>query len=124
MLSETLALLCIGLVSRWGEVVPDRFPIIGGRRVPPMAAVVPATIGGLVLTAVSATMVLSWFGVTGGVAYENVWWETLAEACVAPLALWGPITLALTCAYYLRRRPAGRRDQRVAQASVTAAGSQ
>ncbi|MEU8319615.1 hypothetical protein AB0C33_14675 [Nonomuraea sp. NPDC048881] len=105
VLTELAALLSIGLVRGWGEVVPSWIPVIGGRRVPPMAAVVPAVAGGLLLTAVSVWMVLSWVGVAGGVAYENGWWQALAMVSIAPAALWGPILLALACAYHLRRRP-------------------
>ena len=40
-----LALLTFGLVHRWGEVVPHWIPLVGARRVPPLAAVVPAGSG-------------------------------------------------------------------------------
>ncbi|MFI7106944.1 hypothetical protein ACIBK9_11590 [Nonomuraea sp. NPDC050227] len=106
VLTELAALLSIGLVRGWGEVLPSWIPVIGGRRVPPMAAVVPAVAGGLLLTAVSVWMALSWVGVAGSVAYENGWWQALAMVSITPTALWGPIMLALACAYHLRRRPA------------------
>lgn len=104
VLTEVAALAAIGLVSRWGEVLPAWVPIVGGRRVPPMPVVVLAAIGGLVMTAVTVMMGLTWFGVIDGVPYENVWWEVLATTAVAPIAVWGPILLALTAAYHLRRR--------------------
>jgi hypothetical protein len=104
VLTELVALLSIGLVRRWGEVVPGWIPVIGGRRVPPMAAVVPAVAGGLLLTVVSVWMVLTWVGVSGHMAYENGWWQALAMVCITPLALWGPIVLALAYAYQRRRR--------------------
>ena len=50
VLTEALALLTLGLVKPWGEVVPRWVPALGGRRVPPAAAVVPAAIGGILLT--------------------------------------------------------------------------
>ncbi|MEW1613397.1 MULTISPECIES: hypothetical protein [unclassified Streptomyces] len=37
---ELVALLTIGLVRPWGEVVPRWIPLLGGRQVRPMAAVV------------------------------------------------------------------------------------
>src|SRR5690349_19230098 len=46
-LSETLGLLTLGLVKPWGEVVPRWVPLLGGRRIPPLVAVVPATLGAL-----------------------------------------------------------------------------
>ncbi|MEW2352359.1 hypothetical protein [Spirillospora sp. NPDC029432] len=107
ILTEAVALLCIGLVRGWGEVVPGWIPFIGGKRIRPAAVIVPATIGGLIMTAVSVMMALTWTGVIDGTGYENGWWEALAKICITPIALWGPLTLALTYAYYVRRcRPA------------------
>ncbi|MFI0350414.1 hypothetical protein [Actinomadura sp. 9N407] len=87
----------------WGEIVPPRVPIIGGKRIRPAAVIVPAALGGLVMTAVSVMMALTWTGATDGIAYENPWWEMLAKVCISPISLWGPMTLALTYAYYARR---------------------
>ncbi|MFI9848698.1 hypothetical protein ACIHFD_67710 [Nonomuraea sp. NPDC051941] len=105
VITELVALLSIGLVRGWGEVVPNWIPVIGGRPVPTMAAVVPAVIGGLLLTAISVWMVLAWVGVFDRTAYENGWWQALAMVCITPIALWGPIVLALANAYHLRRHP-------------------
>ncbi|MFC5833418.1 hypothetical protein [Nonomuraea insulae] len=105
VLTELAALLSIGLVRGWGEVAPGWLPLIGGRRVRPMAAVVPAAIGGSIMTAVSIWMVLAWVGVFDRVTYENGWWQALAMVCVTPIALWGPIVLALAYAYRVRRAP-------------------
>ncbi|MFF2043650.1 hypothetical protein ACFVVX_24850 [Kitasatospora sp. NPDC058170] len=108
LFTEALALLCVGLVSGWGEVVPGWVPLIGGRRVAPLAAVVPATLGGLGLVALWNTLPLAWFDLLGfhEVAFSNGWWKLLARVCIGPVMLWGPIVLALTYAYYRRRRPA------------------
>jgi hypothetical protein len=103
VLTEVAALLCVGLVRGWGEVVPAWVPAVGGRRIRPAAVIVPAAAGGLVLTTVSVMMALTWVGVIDGTGYRNVWWETLAKLCIGPVALWGPMTLALTCAYHVRR---------------------
>ncbi|MEU6786088.1 hypothetical protein ABZ912_43445 [Nonomuraea angiospora] len=111
VITELVALLSIGLVRGWGEVVPNWIPVIGGRCVPTMAAVVPAVIGGLLMTAISVWMVLAWVGVFDRTAYENGWWQALAMVCITPIALWGPIVLALAYAYHLRRHPA--RGQRM-----------
>jgi hypothetical protein len=104
VLSEAAALASLGLVRRWGEVVPAWLPKIGGRRVPPVAAIIPAVLAGLALTVLSAQMVLGWFGIVDTVGYSSLWWDALATACIAPMALWGPLLLALTGAYYVRRR--------------------
>ncbi|WP_329561221.1 hypothetical protein [Kitasatospora sp. NBC_01266] len=106
LLTEALALLCAGLVSGWGEVAPAWPPLIGGRRVAPAAAIVPATLGGLGLVALWDPMPLAWFGVLGfhEVGYRNDWWRALAYVCTGPVMLWGPIVLALAYAYSRRRR--------------------
>lgn len=55
VLAEALAFLTIGLVRPWGEVAPRWIPLIGGRKVRPLAAIVPAALGSAVLT---------WLGLT------------------------------------------------------------
>jgi hypothetical protein len=99
------------LVRRWGEVTPDWIPVIGGREVRPLAAVVPALLGGLILTALFTAVpigggrqVSPFFGVMDDVAYDNGWWKALGMLCTAPIRIWGPAVLVLAIAYYLRRR--------------------
>ncbi|WP_328393901.1 hypothetical protein OHS70_04565 [Streptomyces sp. NBC_00390] len=97
---ELLALLTIGLVRPWGEVVPRWIPLIGGRVVRPMAAVVPAALGALALTVLWADVARWWTyphdDMTGtgnlvvGILYQ-------------PLLLWGPLLAAVTVSYYRRR---------------------
>ncbi|MFI1222626.1 MULTISPECIES: hypothetical protein [unclassified Streptomyces] len=110
VLTEVIAILTIGLVRGWGEVAPAWIPVIGGRRVRPMAAVVPAVLGGLVLTFLFTAVPLgggrdlTFYGVIDGVGYSHAAWNALATVCVTPIAAWGPITLALATAYWRRRR--------------------
>jgi hypothetical protein len=109
VLTEALAILTTGLVRGWGEVAPAWIPLIGGRRVRPMAAVVPAVLGGLILTLLFTSVPigddrqLTLYGVIDSVEYTNDAWQTLAWVCVGPVALWGPVTLTLAIAYYRRR---------------------
>ncbi|MFE6986280.1 hypothetical protein [Streptomyces griseus] len=56
VVSELLALLTLGLVRPWGEILPRRFPLVGGRRVPVAAAVVPAALGAFAVTAAARTL--------------------------------------------------------------------
>ncbi|MGW2681256.1 hypothetical protein [Streptomyces sp. NPDC001436] len=56
VLSECLALPTLGLVRSWGETVPRWIPHLGGRRVPPLAAVVPALLG-----AAAGAVLVAWF---------------------------------------------------------------
>ncbi|MGS2614469.1 hypothetical protein ACVCAH_08070 [Micromonospora sp. LZ34] len=102
LVSEALALLAIGLVRPWGEVLPRWLPLVGGRRVPPPFAETAATAGGVALILIwgyaAAGLLLGGndLGFTpGGFA--------LLVACYAPLLLWGPLLLALTAAYHRRR---------------------
>jgi hypothetical protein len=104
ILTEILALLSFGLVRRWGEVVPHWVPRLGGRRIPPAAAIVPATLGGLFFTA----LCIHWLyeAATAGTAawpYDEGW-DVLAMAMSGLMNLWGPLLLVLTYAYYRRRR--------------------
>ena len=109
VLSEVIAILGIGLVRGWGEVAPAWIPVIGGRRIRPMAAVVPAVLGGLILTLLFTAVPvgdgrrLTPFGIIDTVDYTNDAWQTLATVCIAPTAVWGPIVIALAIAYYRRR---------------------
>ncbi|PVC81846.1 hypothetical protein [Streptomyces sp. CS131] len=110
VLTEVIAILTVGLVRGWGEVAPAWIPLIGGRRVRPLAAFVPAVLGGLFLTVLFTAVPLgddrslTLYGVVDNVGYSSDAWELLATVCVAPIAAWGPVTIA----YYRRRtaRPA------------------
>lgn len=106
VISEGVALTAFGLVRSWGEVVPAWLPVIGGRRVRPKAAIIPATIGSIALMLIWT--VGFWSVWTGDQANQmaSVPWAVVFAACYAPLNLWGPALLALTWAY--RRRTALR----------------
>ncbi|MGE7386533.1 hypothetical protein ACQKM2_13755 [Streptomyces sp. NPDC004126] len=106
LITEGLALLSFGLVRGWGEVAPAWLPFIGGKRIAPSAAIIPATLGGLGATVFWAPVLLSWFGVGDAAPFSSDGWRTLAHLCIAPGMLWGPLVLVLTYAYYTRRRPA------------------
>jgi hypothetical protein len=111
VVAEGLAFLTLGLVQPWGERVPSWLPLLGGRVVRPWAAIVPATLGGLALVAIWTPMiVVPFFGDTSPSPDEaHGWWAALMAVCYVPLIAWGPLLLAVTYAYYLRRcRPAPR----------------
>jgi hypothetical protein len=102
LFSEAVALIAFGLVKSWGEVAPRWIPLIGGRRVNPYAAIVPATLGGLSLIAIWTFGFRDVF-TDHFIPFSSPAWKTLMIACYAPLQLWGPALLVLTCAYYRRR---------------------
>ncbi|MFI0481635.1 hypothetical protein [Actinomadura sp. 9N215] len=106
VLSEALAFLAVGLVSRWGEVFPRWVPLLRGRRVPTLAAVIPASVGATVLTLGTLTGALTFDEFTapdGSTVYLEGWRLGLFVASYGPLLLWGPLLAVATVAYYLRR---------------------
>lgn len=100
--SELVALTALGLVSRWGEVVPSWIPVIGGRRVHPYAAIMPAVLGSLALIAIWTYGFRDAFS-DEFLPFSGTGWKVLMLACYLPLNLWGPSLLLLTWAYYRRR---------------------
>lgn len=98
---ELVALLTIGLVRPWGETVPHWIPWIGGRRVRPMAAVVPAALGAAALTLIWGTVPLWW-------TYPHEEMTATGNLVVGilyqPLFLWGPLMAAVTFSYHRRHR--------------------
>ncbi|MEV0636979.1 hypothetical protein AB0I77_18865 [Streptomyces sp. NPDC050619] len=114
VLSEALAFTAFGLIARWGEVFPRRLPLVGGRRVPTMAAVVPAAIGAALLTFLWTLLapITQIMGTTlrGDALPDDFpsevggWEEAWFLFCYTPLVLWGPLLAVLTVAYWKRRR--------------------
>ncbi|MBV6700093.1 hypothetical protein [Kitasatospora aureofaciens] len=100
--TEAFALLTLGLVQPWGEVVPRWIPVIGGRRVHPLAAVVPAAVGALALVLLW-TDLLFWWSVDEKPAMLGPW-HTIVGILYQPLVLWGPLLAAVTVSYYRRHR--------------------
>lgn len=121
----SLGLLTLGLVHSRGEALPRWIPLLGDRRIPIYAAVVPATVGAIAVALVCTYGALNYFGVL------SVSPETLGEARAlsafdvpagadlvapggwvpwfyAPLAAWAPLLAAVTLAYHRRRARPGR----------------
>jgi len=107
-LAETLAFLSMGLVRPWGRVAPRWIPLLGGRRIRPLAAVLPAAAGAVLLTWVTW---LAAFG--GGWTSPDSMGDPdaphgvaglIMTACYAPLLLWGPLLAVVTVDYYRRTR--------------------
>lgn len=102
VVSEALALLTLGLVRPWGERVPLWVPLIGGRRVPPLAAIVPASLGTVALAVIWAWAFRN-FPNLGSIGYSDGGWQVLLVVCYLPLLLWAPLLGLVTYAYYRRR---------------------
>ncbi|MFI6980977.1 hypothetical protein ACIBSV_20635 [Embleya sp. NPDC050154] len=107
--AELVGLLALGLVQRWGEVMPRWVPWLGGRRIPRPAAVIPAATGAVLVTLITV------FGAIGWNDPDNMghpdspdggyYW--LMTAAYAPLLLWGPLLAIATIAYHRRRKITG-----------------
>lgn len=102
-ITEGLAMLTLGLVRPWGEVAPRWMPLIGGRRVPTLAAVVPAMLGAVVLCTIAG-----WFACTQATGLIGRVTQTPAQqvfllVCYSPLLAWAPLLAATTLAYHRRR---------------------
>ncbi|MGW6868635.1 hypothetical protein [Streptomyces sp. NPDC054901] len=117
MISECLALLTLGLIRPWGEVIPRRIPWLGGRRIPIRAAVIPAAAGAVAVTALCAYATLNhFFHFVPPLNSNGEWLPTSGPGkwalviCYVPLLAWGPLLAAVTVAYYRRRR-ADRRGE-------------
>ena len=113
VVSELLAFAAVGLVSTWGEVFPRWIPVLRGRRVPPLFAVIPAALGATVLTLLwtwAAVGLSLGKGVDGRPLTQSAplgfddWQGLAAVAAYAPLLLWGPLLGAVTIGYWRRRR--------------------
>jgi hypothetical protein len=99
------ALLTLGLVMPWGETFPSWIPFVGGHRVPPALAIVPASIVTLLVT--TAGLMFVRLLLTGRfsdafVFAEDVGWIALAPELLWPV--WGVALGAAVLAYHLRRR--------------------
>jgi len=106
--TEVAALMALGLVQAWGEVVPRWVPHLGGHRVPTAVGVAIAAAGVVGLAAIAVPTVLLWNGPENmgdpdapqGVA------GLVMTACYAPMLAWPLLLGALTVHYFRRRRTA------------------
>lgn len=111
LVSMGASVLCVGLVQRWGEVVPGWVPVIGGRIVPVRVVTAAASAGIVVLAVVLSGFVISsiWGSapdvpeVPGCPSPSERPEYALIAAAYAPLPLWLPLLVMVTVAYYRRR---------------------
>jgi hypothetical protein len=110
LVAEGLAFLTLGLVRGWGEIAPRWLPLIGGRRIPPLAAVIPAAAGAIAVTMITITAALGWAHAgdtmpVGSMAPDpHHIYAIVMTLCYAPLLAWGPLLAAVTIQYHMRRR--------------------
>lgn len=100
-----LALLSLGLVKRWGVVVPRRLPILGGRRVPIWLGVGAAVAGAFGIVAfVFLSQVIGGSQPTREIPPGCELPGTDVMVLYLPMALWPPLLIALAVQYLRRRR--------------------
>lgn len=108
LLGEVAAFLTLGLVREWGRVMPKWIPVLGGRKVKPLAAVIPAGTAAVLLTLLITVMqpvVAVMMGDDGHLTGARL---TVFYVVYAPLLLWGPLLGAVTWSYWINR-PGGPR---------------
>ncbi|WP_223167146.1 hypothetical protein [Nonomuraea sp. SYSU D8015] len=100
LLTEVAALLTLGLVRPWGEVVPRWIPLLGGRMIPRPAVTVPAWLGVAVL-ALLWTPFLFWWTLPH--VDMTAAGRLLVGFVYLPLVAWAPLLAAVTLSYQRRR---------------------
>jgi len=104
--SEAFAFLSMGLVRGWGEVWPRWVPFLLGRRIRPLAAIIPASLGSVALMLLWTPLVFG-FGADADPEMPHGAKAVILYACYLPLVAWGPLLAAVTVAYAVRRRRFG-----------------
>jgi hypothetical protein len=96
------AVLTLGLVQRWGEAFPRWIPVLGGRRVPVLLAVLPASAVAVAVLPAGLSLIAVTFDGRAPALTVNGSWATLGPIFLWPL--WSVALGAATYAYWLRRR--------------------
>ncbi|MFD1540709.1 hypothetical protein [Nonomuraea guangzhouensis] len=91
-------LLTLGLVQRWGEVFPRWILGLRGRRVPPLLAIIPATLVAIIVTVAGMTYIR--WALSG--RFTMAEWGAWLPETLWPV--WGGALAAAALAYHLRRR--------------------
>ena len=77
--------------------------MIGGRRLRPLAVIVPAATGALLLALIWGYAFRD-FPRMDQLEMSHTGWKVLLVAAYAPLLAWAPLLAAVTYAYWRRRR--------------------
>ncbi|MGW4648872.1 hypothetical protein [Kitasatospora sp. NPDC004289] len=105
-LAEALAFLTLGLVRPWGQRAPHWLPFIGGRRIAPATAAVPAALGALAVTLITLHGATTWYdpAAMGNPEAPHGLAGFLMTAAYTPLLLWGPLLAVVTADFWRRSR--------------------
>ncbi|MFI0446913.1 hypothetical protein [Actinomadura sp. 6N118] len=102
VLTEVFAFLTLGLVQPWGETWPRWVPFVGGRRIRPLAVVVPAALGVAAVMLYNVGYIYTAFFAGADQPKGAALW--LMNACYAPMLAWPPLLAAVTVHYWRRRK--------------------
>ncbi|WP_203737402.1 hypothetical protein [Actinoplanes italicus] len=106
VLSIAFASLTLGLVYPWGERIPPRVPLAGGRDLPTWLVAGLAMAGVVPLAVIVWLSIVNWDVLIGAAGRPTTGWTTLATACYLPATLWPILVTAVTFAYVRRRTAA------------------
>lgn len=98
------AVLTLGLVQRWGEVFPRWILGLGGKRVPPLLAEIPATLVAIFVMSAAVPIVESGARIARNGGEDSLGW--LQSLILGSFPIWAIALGAATLAYHLRRRGA------------------
>ena len=101
LLTELAALLTLGLVQPWGEVVPRWVPRFGGRRIPYRPVVAIALVGATVLLALWTPLLFWWSFDHSDMTSAGA---NVVGLLYLPLVAWAPLLIAVAVSYSTRRR--------------------
>ena len=101
VLSEMAALLTLGLVQQWGEVVPRWVPHLGGRPVPAKPVVLAASTGAVLLILLWTQLLFWWSSPHPDMTADGAF---VVGLLYLPLVAWGPLLAAVTVSYSRRHR--------------------
>lgn len=99
---ELLALATLALVRPWGERLPGRLPLLGGRRIPPRALITTAWLTVVALAAVWTALVGTWWLIPK----EDMTplGVDVVGLLYVPTVAWGPLLAAVTLSFQRRHR--------------------
>ncbi|MFI0452399.1 hypothetical protein [Actinomadura sp. 6N118] len=101
LLTEAAALLTLGLIQPWGEVVPRWIPFVGGRNIPPRAVLIPAWTGVAILAFLWTPFAAWW-----AMPHDNMTatGHLVVGFLYLPLVAWAPLLAAVALHYQRRHR--------------------
>lgn len=96
------AVLTLGLAQGWGEVFPRWMIGLAGRRVPPMLAVVPASLVAILVMSAAVPIMKTGLQIAEANGLGSMGW--LQVAILGAFPIWSLALGAATLGYHLRRR--------------------